>query len=154
MKSTPARFKKLHHTAALEFYSIDTTLKTELPLFISPVSAGFPSPSEDYVDLSLDLNKHLIKHPAATFYVRVKGDSMKGAGICNGDVLIVDRALEPNDGCIVIGVINGEFTVKRIRMIKGELFLVPENSAYPSLKITEEHDFKVWGVVSYVIHKT
>ena len=135
------------------FYAADTASKSAVPLFASPVSAGFPSPAEDFVDLSLDLNTYLVKHPAATFYVRVKGASMQGAGINEGDILIVDRALEPRDGCIVIGVINGEFIVKRIRTIDGELFLVPENPSFKPLKITDEHDFQVWGLVSYVIHK-
>jgi len=102
MKQKPVLMKKIHQTDALEFYSIDTALETKLPLFISPVSAGFPSPAEDYVDLSMDLNKHLIKHPAATFYVRVKGQSMKDAGILDGDVLIVDRAMNcPAASCEV-----------------------------------------------------
>jgi DNA polymerase V len=136
-----------------DMYAADTKTTTAVPLFVSPVSAGFPSPAEDFVELSLDLNTYLVKHPAATFYVRVKGTSMVGANIHEGDLLLVDRALEPRDNAIVIGVINGEFTVKRIRSIKGELFLVPENPGFKPIKITGEQDFHVWGVVSYVIHK-
>lgn len=125
----------------------------KLPLFAVPVHAGFPSPAEDYLEQSLDLNEALIQHPAATFFVRVDGDSMKGAGIRRGDLLIVDRALEPTNGKIVIAVVNSEFTVKRIRMIQDKIFLEPENPDYKPLEIDKEADFKVWGVVTYVIHK-
>ena len=144
---------KIPETDTTDIYAADTKTKTAAPLFVSPVSAGFPSPAEDFVELSLDLNTYLVKHPAATFYVRVKGTSMIGANIHEGDLLLVDRALEPRDNAIVISVINGEFTVKRIRSIKGELFLVPENPGFKPIKITGEQDFHVWGVVSYVIHK-
>jgi len=136
-----------------DVHTANTARKSAVPLFVSPVSAGFLSPAEDFVDLSLDLNTYIVKHPAATFYVRVKGASMKGAGINEGDLLVVDRALEPRDNSIVIGVINGEFTVKRIRKIQDELFLVPENPDFKPIKITGDHDFQVWGVVPYVIHK-
>jgi len=116
------------------------------------VSAGFPSPAEDYIEGRLDLNRHLIKHPAATFFVRVAGDSMIGAGIHPGDILVVDRALEPQDSNVVIAVIDGELTVKRISQRKGKLFLVPDNQAYEPLEIVEEMEFEVWGVVTSVIH--
>jgi DNA polymerase V len=101
----------------------------------------------------LDLNQHLIKHPTATFFVRVAGESMCQAGIHSGDVLIVDRALSPSDGSVVIAVINGELTVKRLSKRKGKLMLVPENQQYPPLAITETTAFEVWGVVTYVIHR-
>lgn len=123
-----------------------------LPLFIVPVKAGFPSPAEDYLEQNLDLNEYLIKHPAATFFVRVDGDSMKGAGIHRGDILIVDRALEPTNGKIVIAVINGEFTVKRIRIQKEKILLEPENPQYLPIQVHPESDFEVWGVVTFVIH--
>ena len=121
-------------------------------LFLVPVSAGYPSPADDYLDSSLDLNQHLIKHPTATFCVRVAGESMREAGIHSGDVLIVDRALTPRDGSVVIAVINGELTVKRLSKRKGKLLLMPENQQYPPLAITEATTFEVWGVVTYVIH--
>lgn len=124
----------------------------ELPLFQATISAGFPSPADDYIDKSLDINELLIKHPAATFFVKVSGDSMVKAGIQSGDLLVVDRSLEPTDKKIVIAVINGELTVKRIRKMKGELFLVPENENYPSIEISEFADFEIWGVVTAVIH--
>ena len=125
----------------------------QLPLYLEKISAGFPSPGEDYVDKELDLNDHLIKHPAATFFVRVEGDSMINAGIHDADLLIVDRSLEPGDRKIVIAVINGEMTVKRIRKQNNKLYLIPENNNFKYLEITPDSEFQVWGVVTYVIHK-
>jgi len=126
--------------------------KYKLPLFISRIPAGFPSPADDYIDKNLDLNESLIKHPAATFFVRVEGDSMVDAGIYSGDILIVDRALETINNKIIVAILDGEFTVKQIRKIKNELYLLPENSNFDPIKITEEMNFEVWGVVTYVIH--
>lgn len=123
-----------------------------LPLVLEPVPAGFPSPADDYIEGGLDLNQHLIKHPAATFFVKVTGDSMIGAGIHSGDLLVVDRALHPADGNVVIAAVNGELTVKRLRKKNGTLLLVAENSAYSPLAISEGTDFEVWGVVTNVIH--
>ncbi len=122
------------------------------PLFMVPVSAGFPSPADDYVEGSLDLNEHLVKNPAATFFVRVAGDSMIDAGIHPGDILIVDRSLEPVDKKIVIAVINGELTVKRIRIKSGQIYLVAENDRYKPVHITPDMTFDVWGIVTSVIH--
>jgi DNA polymerase V len=130
----------------------DRSTKWARPLFLASVSAGFPSPAEDYIEGRLDLNRHLIKHPAATFFVRVAGDSMIDAGIHPGDILVVDRALEPQDSNVVIAVIDGELTVKRISQRHGKLFLVPDNKAYEPLEILEEMEFEVWGVVTSVIH--
>ena len=130
----------------------DRSTKWARPLFLASVSAGFPSPAEDYIEGRLDLNRHLIKHPAATFFVRVAGDSMIGAGIHPGDILVVDRALEPQDSNVVIAVVDGELTVKRISQRHGKLFLVPDNQAYEPLEILEEMEFEVWGVVTSVIH--
>jgi DNA polymerase V len=121
-------------------------------LFAEPVSAGFPSPASDYIEERLDLNEHLVKHPAATFFVRADGDSMQGAGIYNGDILVVDRSLEPADMCVVIATLESEFTVKRLRISNGKATLQPENQKYRPMEITEDSDFKIWGVVTYVIH--
>lgn len=124
-----------------------------LPLYLAQVAAGFPSPAEDYIDKKLDLNEHLIRNPAATFFVRAAGDSMRDAGISAGDILVVDRSLEPRDGAIVIAALDGELTVKRLRK-KGEgLFLVPDNPDYPAIAVGPDADLTVWGVVTYVIHK-
>jgi len=124
----------------------------KLPLYLSPISAGFPSPADDYVDQSLDLNEYLVKHPAATFFVRVKGDSMTGAGIQDGDILIVDRSLEPTDNKVVIAAMDGEFTVKRISRKGEKLYLIPDNPDYDPVELHEDMDFSIWGVVTYVIH--
>ncbi|QFZ91236.2 LexA family protein [Synechococcus elongatus] len=124
----------------------------ELPLYQMPVSAGFPSPADDYIEQRLDLNRHLIKNPAATFMARVSGDSMIGVGIHDGDMIIVDRSLEPRDGQIVIAVLNGELTVKRLRQDRQRLFLQAENPNYPDLEITDGSAFQIWGVVTNVIH--
>lgn len=128
------------------------TPSQKLPLYIATVSAGFPSPADDFIDKNLDLNEHLIKHPAATFFVKVAGNSMVNAGIHSGDLLIVDRAIEPADNKIVIAALNGELTVKRIRKIKGRLFLAPENPEFEPIEIGADSQFEVWGVVTNVIH--
>lgn len=122
------------------------------PLFVARIPAGFPSPADDYVDKGLDLNEFLVRHPAATFFVRVSGDSMTGAGINSGDVLVVDRAESVRDRSIVIAVLNGELTVKRFVREDGRVWLLSENRNYPSLEVTGEADFEVWGVVVHVIH--
>lgn len=121
-------------------------------MFIVTVPAGFPSPAEDYAEGPLDLNRYLIHHPAATFFVRVKGDSMTGAGIYCGDLLIVDRALNPASGSIVIAVVNGDLTVKRFHLAQGRISLLPENPAYPPIEIGHDTDFSIWGVVTKAIH--
>jgi len=124
----------------------------ELPLAESDIKAGFPSPADDFMEDALDLNQHLIDHPSATFFVRVSGDSMVDAGIHDGDILIVDRALEPSDGKIVIAVLDGQLSVKRLRKQNGKVSLEPENDAYGPLEITEENDLRIWGIVTRVIH--
>ncbi len=124
-----------------------------IPLFES-VQAGFASPAEDYAHDRLDLHQLMIKHPAATFFVKVAGDSMKGAHIVSGDILVVDRAVEPASGKIVVAVVNGEFTVKRL-LIEGEkISLIAENPKYSPIHLSAEIDFEIWGVVTFVIHKT
>lgn len=127
-------------------------IELSLPLFASTVSAGFPSPADDYIETALDLNEFLIKRPAATFFVRVSGHSMIGAGINPGDILIVDRSLTPKNNSIVIAVLNGELTVKRILLDVHKIKLMPENPDFPTIEIQEGMDFTVWGVVTTVIH--
>lgn len=147
------KLKQIKNTENLDFFSANTITKQEIPLFASPISAGFPSPADDYVELSLDLNEHLIKHPAATFYARVKGDSMINAGINDGDLLVVDRALDIYDNCIAVCIIDGEFTVKRLKKQANKILLVPENEQYKTIEVSEFNEFEVWGIVAYVIHK-
>ncbi len=144
---------KVKNTTQLDFYSSVIETASEIPLYSTMVSAGFPSPADDYLELSLDLNQYLIKHPSATFYVRVKGDSMVNAGIFDGDLLIVDKSLEPKNDSIVVCVINGEFTVKKLKKSGEKLYLIPRNPEYHPTQISEEMDFQVWGVVTYTIHK-
>jgi DNA polymerase V len=111
-----------------------------------------PDTADDYLDKKLDLNDHLIKHPSATFFVKVKGDSMIKAGIHSGDILVVDRSLEPRDKKIVIAVVNGEFTVKRVQKKTNKLYLISENDHYEPMEVKEDMDFEIWGVVLHVIH--
>ena len=122
-----------------------------LPLYTSRIAAGFPSPADDHLEAPLDLNAHLVKHPAATFVVRVDGDSMTGAGIYNGDLLVVDRSLDAKSGHIVVAVVNGEMTVKRLLIDRKRIRLTPENPAYKPIDIREGSDLVVWGVVAHVI---
>ena len=135
-----------------EVYQPDFSTECKRPLFMVPVAAGFPSPADDYIEGRLDLNEHLIRHPAATFFVRVTGESMIDAGIHPGDILIVDRAIEPADKKVVVAVVDGELTVKRIRMTAGRVYLVPENESFAPFEITREMNFEIWGVVTNVIH--
>ena len=123
-----------------------------LPLFLESVSAGFPSPADDYLDSRLDLNDFIVRNPSATFFVRVTGDSMLDAGIHSGDLLVVDRSLQAKDGSIVIAVIDGDLIVKRLHFQQKRLFLVPENENYKPIEIKPEMNFDIWGVVTNVIH--
>ena len=146
------KLKNIHKTQELSFYSLDNDLLS-IPFYESKVPAGFPSPAADFMDLDLNLQEYLVQHPSATFCVRVTGDSMQNAGIFSGDVMVVDRALEPKNNTIVLAVLDGEFTVKRIQKKGRQLFLKPENEMFKPIQITEEMDFKVWGVVTHIIHK-
>jgi DNA polymerase V len=132
--------------------AISEASRQALPLFSHRVAAGFPSPADDYIETALDLNEHLVRHPAATFFVRASGQSMLGAGIHSGDILVVDRSLAPRHNNIVIAVVNGELTVKRLVINGAEMVLVPENPEFPPLPIREGMDFQTWGVVTSVIH--
>lgn len=122
------------------------------PLYGCKINAGFPSPADDYIESWLDLNEHLVKHKAATFFLRVKGDSMKGANIHDGSLLIVDKAAEPKHGDIVVVAMDGEFIVKRLYRRDGVVKLQAANEAYPEILIKPESDLVVWGVVQHVVH--
>jgi DNA polymerase V len=134
-------------TATLTFLPPSFELKLAIPLASFRVSAGFPSPADDYMEGRLDLNEYFIRHPAATFYVRVSGESMRGAGIFDGDLLIVDRAVPCADGCIVIARIGDEFTLKRILKEGNRVFLRPENEDFQPIEVTEDTDCEIWGRV-------
>lgn len=138
----------------IEVYSSDLSTVLSIPYADGGVTAGFPSPAQDYLDKSLDLNRDLISHPAATFYARVVGVSMIGAGIDEGDILVIDRALVPRQDDIVVAFINGEFTVKYIDFSMkdhGKIYLRPANDKYTPIEINTSDDFKVWGVVAKII---
>ena len=125
----------------------------ELPLFASPISAGFPSPADDYMEKKLDLNEHLVGNRQATFCLPVSGDSMIGAGIHNGDLLIVDKSIPAVHKKIVVAVVDGELVVKRLLYANQKVFLAAENPNYAQIEVTEEQEFAVWGVVTKVIHE-
>ncbi|MEK6197728.1 MAG: translesion error-prone DNA polymerase V autoproteolytic subunit [Desulfobacterales bacterium] len=135
-----------------EIYSSAGDISLQRPLFLSGVSAGFPSPADEYLDQKLDLNEHLVKNPAATYFVRVAGDSMMGAGINDNDILVVDRSLEPSSSNIVIAIVNGELTVKRLIKTRNSCRLIAENPDYPPLEINEDTPLEIWGVATYAIH--
>jgi DNA polymerase V len=139
-------------TKVVEIFKADAGIKRELPLYLSRIKAGFPSAADDYLDRKLDLNEFLIKHPASTFFVKVKGESMTGAGISSGDILIVDRSLEAKDGKVVVVILNGEFTVKRLQKKKDRVCLLAENPHYGPIEVKQGMDFEIWGVVLHVIH--
>ena len=146
------KLQLIHKKKELEIYSADIDKSLEIPYFENGVSAGFPSPAEDHMHSKLDLNYLLVQHPSATYYVRVIGDSMINAGIVSGDLLVVDRSLEANDGGIIVAFIEGEFTVKRIKKKKNKIFLQAENNNYKAIEITKDMDFEIFGVVAHAIH--
>lgn len=122
-----------------------------LPMADGGIKAGFASPAQDYIESGIDLNRELIKNPASTFFGRVSGDSMKDAGIENGDILVIDKSLQARDGDIAVCFVDGEFTLKRIKTKGDVIWLMPENPDYKPIKVTKENDFAVWGVVIYSI---
>lgn len=137
----------------LEFFKPSVKSTIELPLVEATISAGFPSPADDYSESRLDLNKDLISNESATFYARVRGDSMTLAGISNGDLLIIDKSKTPVNGSIVVCLLDGEFTVKRLNKKGNQYYLMPENDNYQPIKIKPENDVTIWGVVTYTIKK-
>ena len=145
--------KLINTNDKLAFYALDNSKLDNIPMFGDSVPAGPTSAAQDYLDLDLNLHDFLVQNPADTFCVRAIGDSMIDANIQSGDVMVVDKALEPRNNDIVLAVLDGEFTVKHIRISEGELYLMPANNNYQPLKITSEVDFKVWGVVTFVIKK-
>ncbi len=137
----------------LKIFGAETKKSIELPLSQSGVSAGFPSPADDPMELKLDLNRELIHNPASTFFARVSGVSMIDDGVNDGDLLLIDKSVEPYDGCLAVCYIDGEFTLKRFKDNGDHALLVPANKDYKSIKVTADNDFMVWGVVRYLIKK-
>lgn len=123
-----------------------------LPLYSSAVRAGMPTAADDHIEDRIDLHDYVVRHPQATFFVRVQGDSMINAGIHEGDILVVDRSLEAREGSIVIAVLDGELTVKRLKRKGNVVQLVPENDRYPVITVGAEQEFRIWGVVTTVVH--
>ncbi len=143
---------KIHTSSQqLELFKNAQNCELELPYADLGVSAGFPSPAQDYLQISIDLNRELIKNPASTFLARVKGLSMKDAGIDDGDILIIDKSLQPLNGDIVVSYINGEFTLKTFKKEKDGIYLMPANRDYQPIKINPGDNFMIWGVVTYSI---
>ena len=137
----------------ISIYSSEAGESLYINVAVSSVKAGFPSPAEDHSDLKLDLNKELIKNPSSTFFAKVSGESMIEDGVDDGDLLIVDKSVMPHDGSLAVCYIDGEFTLKRVRIEKDAITLVPANSKYKPMKISKENDFQIWGVVKYLIKK-
>jgi len=145
-------FETFSTHSSLVLFPEQTPTKLAIPLFSGKVAAGFPSPADDYVEKTLDLNDLLIQKPAATFFVRAEGESMLGAGIHPNDILVVDRSIDPVVGKIVICALNGELTVKRLNSIGDEVVLGAENPAYADIIVAKDIDLVIWGVVTNVIH--
>lgn len=137
--------------AKLEIHKSDVNLELSLPFADQGIKAGFPSPAQDYLESAIDLNKELIKHPASTFYGRVKGDSMIDANVHDGDILVIDKSLEPRNGDMAVCFIDGEFTIKYIKIEKDIIWLQPANDNYKPIKVTIDNDFVIWGIVTYCI---
>ncbi len=140
----------------VKLFSADFSQSLSIPFADAGIRAGFPSPAQDYLEESLDLNKELIDHPAATFYGKVIGNSMIDAGVEEGDILVIDKSLEAQNGDMVVGYLDGEFTLKYLDLSmkeSGVVWLVPANKEYDRIKITKENNFIIWGVVTYTIKK-
>lgn len=136
----------------LEFLYIDLQKEVVLPYIEQGISCGYPSPA-DGMEEELDLLKHIIKNKNTTFFARIRGDSMNGIGINEGDIVVVDKSLEPENNKIAVCYVDGEFTIKRIKIQGTKLFLIAENAKYQPIEITEDNDFIIWGIVTYIIKK-
>ena len=145
------KISKLASSSVLDFFSANTESSLALPLAAGGIAAGFPSPAQDYIDLKIDLNKELINNPSNTFYARVKGSSMIDAGISDGDILVIDKSVEPQDGDTAVCFIDGEFTLKYIKIEPDVVWLVPANPKFKKIEVTEENNFCIWGIVTYSI---
>jgi DNA polymerase V len=143
----------MDHNMSLEVFTASTASKLKLPDIGFQIVAGFPSPAEDYIENMLDLNQTLIKNPSATFFGRVKGESMWDAGVAPGDLLVIDKSLRYRPDALTVCFLDGEFTLKKIRREKGRLLLMPANPAYKPIPVPDEADLRVWGIVTYIIKK-
>ncbi len=135
----------------LTIYQPDLNSNVSLPYADAGIQAGFPSPAQDYISESIDLNREIVRHPASTFYGKVSGESMIDEGIEPGDLLVIDRSLEPDDGDLAVCCLDGEFTLKRIHLTPGAVWLIPSNESFDPILVTPEHRFEIWGVVTHTI---
>jgi DNA polymerase V len=135
----------------MDIFPVSIASNMEIPVLSTPISAGFPSPALDFIDLSIDMNKYLIKRPTSTFYGRVKGQSMKDVGISDGDLLVIDKSIAPKDDQVAVCYLDGEFTLKKIKLEKDICWLIPANEAYQPIQVTSQNDFLIWGIVTHVI---
>ncbi|MBN2261904.1 MAG: translesion error-prone DNA polymerase V autoproteolytic subunit [Prolixibacteraceae bacterium] len=145
------RTTALYTDVVLDIYRASVATVLAVPLADGGIKAGFPSPAQDFLDLSIDLNKELVHNPSATFFGRVKGESMRDAGINDGDLVIIDKSLPPRDGKIAVCYLDGEFTMKRIKTDKDCCWLLPANADFKPIKVTPDNDFVIWGIVVHVI---
>ena len=137
----------------ISFFKPNLDESNSIPLTNNNISAGFPSPADDFKEIRISLDKEIIKNEEATFYARVDGESMLGAGLNDGDLIVIDRSEEPKNGSIAVCFLDGEFTVKRLKLKNREIYLMPENSKYSPIKIGEGNELSIWGVVTYVVKK-
>ena len=147
------RLKKVKDIKNLTIYSLEKSLLPQRPIVNEDISAGFPSPAEDFKEMRISLDAALVKNEDATFYARVRGNSMIDANIEDGDLLVIDRSIESRNGKIAVCMIDGEFTIKRLKVEKECVYLMPENKNYKPIKVTKENELIVWGIVTYVIKK-
>ena len=143
----------VHKSGSLTFFTPETVDDAAAQFFDTGISAGFPSPADDFKEQRLSLDEELVKNKEATFYARVSGDSMVEAGLDDGDLIVIDRSLNPENGKIAVCLVDGEFTVKRIKKEKKKLYLIPENKKYNPIELKEENELIIWGIVQYVIKK-
>ena len=140
-------------TNTLDFFTPSITARVELPFYDVGIQAGFPSPADDFIELSIDINKEYIKNRDFTFFAKVKGHSMKNVGIFDGDLLIIDKSIAPQDNKIAICQVDGDFTVKRIKIEHDAVWLIAENEAYDPIKVTADNELMIWGIVVASIKK-
>lgn len=138
-------------TPFIDIFSADISSSLTLPYADGGIQAGFPSPAQDYINESIDLNREIVKHPAATFYGRVEGESMIEEGIEPGDILVIDRSIEPIDGDLSVCCLDGEFTLKRIKLDQDRVWLIPSNESFDPILVTPDERLEIWGVVTYTI---
>lgn len=142
--------RKIWSNRRFTFYAVDEQAVMELP-YVETIPAGFPSPADDFMEMPLDISRLLIRNPSATFFARVAGNSMEDVGIGDGDILVIDKSLQPAEGRVAVCYVDGEFTVKRLHFEEDVCYLMPANPKYKPIKVTADNDFIIWGIVTFVI---